>query len=317
MSSSLPALSVVVPNYNHGKYLDTSLSAIIKQSLRPIEVLVLDDASTDDSVEIIKRIAAQNPLVRLIQNEKNLGVMPNLNKGLELSCGDYVYIGSADDEVQPGLFEKSLTLLARYPQAAMSCSVSEWHDAASGLRWFMAAGMAEKPCYLSPQELVRLGRRGKLLIVTASAVFKRQPLLEAGRFHPELRWHADWFAAFVPALRYGVCYIPEPLSDFYLYSTSFYNRGRKTGEHFQVLTHLLDKLSSPACSDIAPRIRDSAVLGLFGVPVLRLIMGRREYRQFLTPLLVSRCCRRSGELVAKKLLPRPLAQLALRLLYNQ
>src|SRR5882724_13615892 len=125
-ASGLPTLSVVVPNYNHAKYLPACLSAILRQSVQPLEVLVLDDVSTDNSLEVIKRIAAKNPLVRLVQNEKNLGVMPNLNKGVQLAKGDYVFIGSADDEIIPGLFEKSMQLLARHPQAGLSCTICTW-----------------------------------------------------------------------------------------------------------------------------------------------------------------------------------------------
>src|SRR5882724_6618778 len=136
-SSSFPSLTVVVPNYNHAKYLDQSLPSILKQSFQPLEVLVLDDASTDNSVEVIRRIAAQNPLVRLVQNEKNLGVMPNLNKGLELARGDYVFIGSADDLVLPGLFEASLRLLAQHPRAGLSCTVCEWRYEGTELSWYM------------------------------------------------------------------------------------------------------------------------------------------------------------------------------------
>src|SRR4030095_15000486 len=101
----MPTLSVVVPNYNHAKYLEFSLPAILKQSHRPLEVIVLDDASKDNSVEVIRRFAAQDPIVRLVQNEKNLTVVPNLNKGVELARGDYVFIVSADREALPGIFE--------------------------------------------------------------------------------------------------------------------------------------------------------------------------------------------------------------------
>jgi glycosyltransferase involved in cell wall biosynthesis len=66
---TLPTLSVVVPNYNHGKYLEFSLPALLRQSVQPLEIIVLDDVSTDNSVEVIRRFAAQSPLIRLVQNE--------------------------------------------------------------------------------------------------------------------------------------------------------------------------------------------------------------------------------------------------------
>lgn len=314
-SPALPTLSAIVPNYNHARFLEQSLPAILNQSVPPLELIVLDDASTDNSLEILERLAARHPRLRLVRNETNLGCMPSLNKGLALARGDYVYLGSADDEIRAGLFEKSLPLLARHPEAAFSCSASVWHDAATGLSWHMAAGMAERPGYLSPDDLVRLGRAGRLMLVSASAVFRREPLREIGNFRPELRWHADWFATYVPAFRHGICYHPEPLSDFYIFPNSLYSRGRRSAEHVQVLRGILDRLSSPACADVAPRLRDSAALALFGLPLVRLLRERPEYRQFSTPLLTWRATRRSLEVTGKRLLPRPLARLALRLFY--
>jgi glycosyltransferase involved in cell wall biosynthesis len=315
-AAALPTLSAIVPNYNHGAYLERCLPAIASQSVPPLELIVLDDASTDNSVEIIKRLAAQYPIIRLVQNEKNLGVMPNLNKGVELARGDYIFICSADDEIQPGLLEKSLSWLARHPQASLSCSSSRWNDTSSGLSYVMAGDMAKAPCYLSPQDLVSLGKAGKFLVVTASVVWRRQPLIDAGRFDPALKWHADWFASFIPALRHGICYTPEPLSHMHLYASSYYHRGRKSEQHRQVLISLLHKLSSAPFADVAPAIRDGATLNLFGLPIIWLLLKHQEFRQFLTPLLVWRCFRRSLELFGQKFLPKPLARLALRLFYH-
>src|SRR5215471_18121754 len=147
--AALPSLSVVVPNYNHAKFLPTCLTAILRQSSKPLEILVLDDASTDNSLEVIRQFAAEHPLIRLVQNEKNLGVMPNLNKGVELSRGEYVYIASADDEVVPGLFEKSLRLLAEHPEAAYCCAMAEWRETFSDLSWQMGTKMPAEAGYLS------------------------------------------------------------------------------------------------------------------------------------------------------------------------
>src|SRR5208283_3366902 len=101
---------------------------------------------------------------------------------------------------QAGLFEKSLRLLGEHPEAALSCAISEWHDTATGLKWHMGAGLGNRARYFSPAEMVRLGRQGKLIICTSSAIMKKEPLHQAGRFMPELRWHSDWFATMIPAL---------------------------------------------------------------------------------------------------------------------
>lgn len=311
----LPTLSVVVPNYNHGRFLEHTLPALAGQSFQPLELLVLDDASTDNSVEIIKRLAAQYPIVRLVQNERNLGVMPNLNKGIGLAHGDYVFISSADDQVQPGFLQKSLRLLAEHPEAGLSCTVCQWRYAATGVSWYMGVGMADRAAYLSPEELVRVGRRGKLAISSSSVIFRRGPLLEAGRFIPELRWHSDWFAAYIIGLRYGLCFVPEPLSLVNILPKSFYTAGVRGPEHRQVLLRIVELLLTPPFADVRPRVRDSGALSLFAMPMLKLLVSRREFRHFINWPFLRWTLWRSAELIGRDILPRSLAQWVLKRFY--
>lgn len=313
---ALPTLSVVVPNYNHAPYLKACLGAILSQSVQPIEILVLDDASKDNSVEIIQSIAAAHPHVRLVRNEQNLGAMPNINKGIQMARGEYVYVASADDEIVPGLFEKSLRLLVQHPQAAYCCTVAEWRETFSGLVWQMASKMADRPCYLSPADMVKLAQAGRLFLVSSSGVQKREPLLRAGCFPPELRWHADWFAFYVTGYRHGVCFIPEVLSLANLLPGSLFQAGRKRAEHQQVLVNLLTRLNAPEYADVAPRIRAGGDLSLFALPLLRLVLGRPEFRHYFTWTLLWRTLRRSAELQAKRCFPGWLARWCLKTFYR-
>ena len=125
-----------------------------------------------------------------------------------------MYFPAADDEVLPGFLEKSLRLLAQYPQAGISCTIGDWRELGSGLNWHMGVGMADKPTYLSPRELVELAKRGRLFIPNHTAIMKRSALIEAGKFIPELKSTSDWFANSVVGLRYGLCMVPEPLAIF-------------------------------------------------------------------------------------------------------
>ena len=315
-SSSLPTLSVIVPNYNHARFLDSSLPSILRQSFQPLEVIVLDDASTDNSIEVIRRYATQNPLVRLVQNEKNLGVMPNLNKGIGLARGQYVFIGSADDEVLPGLFEHSMRLLAQHPQAGLSCTICEWRYTDSGLSWHMGVGMAEQAAYLSPDDLVRVGRKGKLLISSSSVIFKREALRDVGLFRQDLRWHADWFAETVAAFRFGLCFVPQSLSLVNIIPKSYYTAGRERPEHRQVLTQILELFNSPAFADVRPRIRSSGALSLFATPVLRVMLGRKAFWPFLNWTFLRLTLLRNAELIGKKVLPLWLARWFLNRYYS-
>jgi glycosyltransferase involved in cell wall biosynthesis len=267
-------------------------------------------------MDVIQEYARQYPSIRVYRNERNRGVGFTVSRGLDLATGDYIYFSASDDEVLPGFFEKSLRLLAEYPQAALSCTISEWRDVASGLRWHMAAQMSNKPCYLMPDEMVWLGQRGRLFIDSHSSIMRKAALCEAGGFIPELRWHCDWFATYVTGFRYGICYVPEPLSVVNIHPKSYFQSGSRGAEHREVLNRLLELLASEDCADVAQQIRHSAVLGVFSTPLLPVLMSRSEYRQFLTPRLLLRVLRRRGELLGKRILPSPLARLCLRLLYH-
>src|SRR5688572_14043909 len=105
---SKPTLSVAISNYNHAHYLPDALEAILSQSYPAMEVIVIDDASTDNSVDVIERFARQNRSLRLIRNSSNMGVLHNANKLLGMVSGEYFYSAAADDRVLPGFFAKSM-----------------------------------------------------------------------------------------------------------------------------------------------------------------------------------------------------------------
>jgi glycosyltransferase involved in cell wall biosynthesis len=315
ITAQCPRLSVVMPNFNHGRYLPTSVGALLAQSVQPDEIIVVDDASTDDSLEILDALARQHPHLKVVRNERNLGVVPTLNRGFQISKGDVIFFPGADDEVRPGFIEASMKLWAQRPDAALSCTASEWRDVATGLNWFMAAGMADQPGYLSPADLVRLGRQRKLLVVAHSTIYRREPMAAVDMFIKDLRWHSDWFLCYATAFRHGILYHPEPFSIANMHATSFYG-GRKREDHERVLLGILERLAAPQYADIADVVRKSAILGAFGADLVRVIKQHPEHRRFLTPWLRFIALRRGVELTGKKVLPTPLKRLALKLLYG-
>src|SRR6185436_11843228 len=102
----LPTLSIIIPNYNHGHCLPVAVNAILQQSAQPLEVIIIDDGSTDQSVEIIQELARRHPVIQFHHNEKNEGVLFTINRGIDLARGEYVFSSSADDEILPSFLEK-------------------------------------------------------------------------------------------------------------------------------------------------------------------------------------------------------------------
>src|SRR5664279_4937470 len=92
-----PALTAVMVNYNHGRFILHSLGSLLAQLQPADELIVLDDASTDDSASIIAALLAGHPNARLVRNPANIGCVGTMNRGLELAKGDYVFFAASDD----------------------------------------------------------------------------------------------------------------------------------------------------------------------------------------------------------------------------
>lgn len=94
----IPLVSVIVPNYNHARYLEQRLDSVFEQTYQNFEVIILDDCSTDDSMEVINRYKDNPHLSQIVVNEKNTG-SPFLqwDKGIHLAKGDLIWIAESDD----------------------------------------------------------------------------------------------------------------------------------------------------------------------------------------------------------------------------
>ena len=97
-------VSVILPVYNVGRYLDETFASLLGQTLREIEIIVVNDGSTDNSEEIIKKYAAADKRIRLISQE-NKGQAAARNVGLGVATGIYVYFMDADDTISPEALE--------------------------------------------------------------------------------------------------------------------------------------------------------------------------------------------------------------------
>src|ERR1700685_2382100 len=109
--TSPATLSVVLPNYNHATLIGRALQALMAQERAPDEIIVIDDASTDDSIAVIERFPAGVPSINVLRNPGNLGVIATLERGLRAARGTPVYFAAADDFVLPGFFETALRRL--------------------------------------------------------------------------------------------------------------------------------------------------------------------------------------------------------------
>lgn len=206
-----PTLSVVMPNYNHAKYLRRAIEGIVQQSQPPDEFLILDDASSDESVEILEEYTARHACIRVLRNETNQGAIRAHDRLFQLASCDYILPAAADDERLPEFFEQAMRLAEQHPQAGLifgKVVVTDESDREIGLievkRW-------QSPLYADPTRYRADYLEAELASHAAApgTIYRRQPFMEVGGYRAELGSWADSFASRAIGLKYGVCYSPE------------------------------------------------------------------------------------------------------------
>lgn len=109
----LPVLSIIVPVYNAEEFLTPCLDSIVNQSYKSLEIILVNDGSTDKSKEICERFVTNDPRIVLI-NQENSGQASARNRGLELATGKYIAFVDSDDTVSLDLFKSNVELLERH-----------------------------------------------------------------------------------------------------------------------------------------------------------------------------------------------------------
>lgn len=255
-----PTLSIGMSNYNYGRWIGEALDALLSQSLRPTEIILVDDASTDNSLDVIYKFAERYPIIRVIRNLKNMGIIRNSERVLRMVRGEYYYGAASDDRVLPGFFEKSVRLLIDHPQAGLCCSDPVYFEDGTGRVRCVRLGISDRPRCFSPDEVVALLRAKPFPIAGHTTVIRRSALAETGYMVPELKWHYDWFSCYTIVFRYGMCYTPERLASLRVHPNA-YNRGmRSRSERRQVSEHLLALLESAEYADVRAAFRSSGIL---------------------------------------------------------
>ena len=112
-----PKVTVLMPVYNGEKYLREAIESILNQTFKDFEFLIINDGSTDSSRDIV--LSYNDSRIRLIDNEKNIGLTKSLNRGLELARGEYIARMDADDVSLPERLEKQVSYLEIHPKVGV------------------------------------------------------------------------------------------------------------------------------------------------------------------------------------------------------
>ncbi|WP_378953192.1 glycosyltransferase family 2 protein [Pelosinus sp. sgz500959] len=199
IQDALPKVSVIMPVYNAEAYLSEAIESILGQTFVDFEFIIIDDGSTDGSLNIIKTYS--DPRIVVVCNETNLKLIPTLNKGLNLAKGQYIACMHADDISLPERLTRQVEFMDQNPNICVCGTWVELFGDCEQVFWRFTAPPDEVKCMLL------FG-----CCIAHPSVMLRRTIVEAGLGYSPLYPHAEDYALWVQiAQNYEIANIPEVL----------------------------------------------------------------------------------------------------------
>jgi len=207
MSLENPKVTVLMPVYNGEQYLREAIESILTQSFTDFEFLIINDGSTDSSVEIIE--SYDDPRIRLIHNEANLKLVATLNKGVDLARGEYIARMDCDDISLPQRLAKQAAFL----DANLSCSVIAVKIILVGANKNVIGEWKGDRKSATPMQIYR--RLPRINCIAHPGVMMRKSVVSKYRYNP-VRRHAEDYDLWLRLLSdgYGIDKINESLLEY-------------------------------------------------------------------------------------------------------
>jgi glycosyltransferase involved in cell wall biosynthesis len=262
----MPSLSIVIPNYNDARDLGAAVRSCLRADDAADEVIVVDDGSTDGSLDALRAIASADARVRVLRHPINRGPAAALNTGIAAARGEWVLLRGANDLCAPGSVSLFRTLAARFPDAGVIAGDPLFftHEPDRGVRERL--GRARTPVAVTHETF--LDRYGGNII---HGPFCRTAWVrEAGGLDEGLRWHCDWFLFMSLGLTRGFVYAPEVLAAIRVDPESYNAAGTARADTQRaVLGRLVERLEQDAT--LLARMLACGCLDFFGEPLRRVL----------------------------------------------
>jgi glycosyltransferase involved in cell wall biosynthesis len=251
-------LTVVIPHFNQKDFLPRAVASVLDGATREIEIIIVDDGSTDDSESTLAALEAMHPCITIIRGKVNGGAPAALNTGLAAVRTRYVSFLGADDLVLPNLYMPLLRALDEHPAAALACSqiaIVAGDGSLQGIRPITPPSFGAE--YLDPQTVCRRIASTDHWICSTTAIFRTDLLRAAGGFDATLGVFCDIIVARILAFQHGFIYVPGIRAVFRVASSTLSGSARlDQNENTRQLEIARERLSTSVVGQLAPGYPD-------------------------------------------------------------
>lgn len=215
---SLGLISILVPCYNQGIYLKETIQSALASTYRPLEIIIINDGSTDDSLELAKELETLHPEVRVL-DQANGGVTKARNVGIAAAQGEYILPLDGDDLISTTYIEKGLAILSASPAVkVVYCQAEKFSDT------------SRKPWKLKPFSLQQLAKDNMIFV---SALFRKADALAVGGFSEDMQLGREDWEFWIKLLKNGGEVVQLPEVGFFYRLTPTSKRKKTGGTNFK------------------------------------------------------------------------------------
>ena len=218
----MPAVSVIIPNYNHARFLRARVDSVLSQTFRDFDVLLMDDASKDDSREVINEYADDDRITVLLNSQNSGSPFKQWNAGVQRATGTYIWIAESDDVADARFLERLIEVLEQNRSVGLAYCQSiridqDGNELGTLLDYVddLAPGRWNNDYVASGEDEIRTCLAKRCTIPNASAVvFRREVYSAVGGADPALTLTGDHLVWIKMAAEADVAFIKEPLNYF-------------------------------------------------------------------------------------------------------
>lgn len=188
----MPKIDICIPCYHYGHFLGDCLDSVLAQATKDLRILVIDDASTDNSVAVARHYAERHPCIEVLAHAVNHGHIRTYNEGIAWARSDYLLLLSADDLLVPGALDRAIAVMDRHPEIALVYGLAHdlfpdqplppMPDPQAQPQWRIETGI---------DFIARLCRDPVNPVATPTAVVRTAAQQSVGGYRPELTHSGD------------------------------------------------------------------------------------------------------------------------------
>lgn len=246
-----PKISVLMSVYNGESYLEEAIESILNQTYQNFEFIIVDDASNDGSLSIIKNYSDER--IKVIQNQDNIGLTRSLNNGLKSAKGEYIARQDADDISLKNRFEKQMDCLKEHPDVVLL-----------GTSYYTIDEFGNK-----------LGKRLRLKNPTfddmmrantfthGSVIFKKDRICELGGYNPIFKYRQDYFLWLKVIKTFKAMNLTEPLYVSRLHPGTIGSKSTEKAELYAILAKKL--INGELDQDFLKNVEKKGILHIYSI----------------------------------------------------